>query len=100
MHFHCSVMCLNIHSNASYLSEPKYHSRAGGQFYLSSIPSDLRKLPQPNSILNPMKGAIHTLCYIMIMVLYYATEYEVGAAFLNAKEGTIIRTILTEMAHT
>ena len=46
-----------------------------------------------------MKGNIHILCSIMMMVLYYATEAKVGAAFFNNKEGIIIRTILTQIAH-
>ena len=46
-----------------------------------------------------MKGNIHILCSIMMMFIYYATEVEVGAAFFNNKEGTIIRNILTQMAH-
>ena len=34
--FSASNMILNIHSDASYLTEPKARSRAGGHFYMSS----------------------------------------------------------------
>ena len=47
-----------------------------------------------------MNGAIHILFSVIKMVLSSSPKDELGAAFLNAKEGTIIRTILTEMAHT
>ncbi len=33
-------MTLNVHSDASYLSAPKARSRAGGYFFLGSIPRD------------------------------------------------------------
>jgi hypothetical protein len=32
--FHASGMILHLHSNASYLSEPKARSRVGGIFFL------------------------------------------------------------------
>jgi len=35
LRFNASDMILAGHSNASYLSEPKAHSRAGGYFFLS-----------------------------------------------------------------
>ncbi len=36
--YHASNMVLVVHSNASYLSEPKARSRAGGHFFLSVTP--------------------------------------------------------------
>ncbi len=36
--YHASDMILNVHSDASYLSAPKACSRAGGYFFLGSIP--------------------------------------------------------------
>jgi hypothetical protein len=93
--FHASGMCLKIHSDASYLSEPKARSRAGGHFFLSSN----SPLPTATSIPPPENGAIHTLCSIMKMVLASATEAELGACFFNAKEGVMIRIILVEMGH-
>jgi len=34
--YHANDMVLAVHSNVSYLSEPKARSRAGGHFFLSS----------------------------------------------------------------
>ncbi len=43
--FHASDMILNIHSDASYLTEPKSRSRASGQFFLGWLPtSDKQKM--------------------------------------------------------
>jgi hypothetical protein len=36
LHFHSSAMILNIHSDASYLSEREATSRAGGLFHMGS----------------------------------------------------------------
>ncbi len=38
--FHASDMILNIHSDASYLSEAKARSRARGHFFLGWMPRD------------------------------------------------------------
>ena len=38
--YRASDMILNIHSDASYLSATKARSRAGGYFFLGSIPQD------------------------------------------------------------
>jgi hypothetical protein len=38
--YRASDMILNVHSDASYLSAPKSCSRAGGYFFLGSIPQD------------------------------------------------------------
>jgi hypothetical protein len=38
--YHASDMILNVHSDAVYLSAPKACSRAGGYFFLGSIPQD------------------------------------------------------------
>jgi hypothetical protein len=36
LYYHASDMVLAVHSDTSYLSEPKARSRAGGHFFLSS----------------------------------------------------------------
>jgi hypothetical protein len=55
--YHASDIILNVHSDASYLSAHKARSRAGGYFFLGSIPQDG----------NPIKlsGAIHITCTIL-----------------------------------
>jgi hypothetical protein len=86
--FQASDMILHIHSDASYLSETKARSRAGGYFYLS----DNNENPKIN-------GAIHVHSSIMRQVLASATEAEVGALFYNAQDGSMLRTTLIELGH-
>ena len=38
--YYASDMVLNVHSDPSYLTAPKARSRAGGIFFLGSIPKD------------------------------------------------------------
>ena len=84
-------MILNIHSDASYLSETQARSRVAGQFFLGSTPVKGQSI-----VLN---GAIFILCGILKFVVASAAEAELGALFLNCKEGKIIRLILEEMGH-
>jgi len=88
LRFSASKMVLHIHSDASYLSETKARSRAGGYFYLSDDSQ------QP-----PINGAIHVHSSIMKSVLASATEAKVGALFYNAQDGIMLRTMLTELGH-
>jgi hypothetical protein len=84
-------MQLKIHSDASYLSEPKAKSRIGGYFYLGGK-SDSRMKPLSNGPL---------LCHTTVLkhVVSSVTEAKFGALFVNAKEGTVTRTTLSEMGH-
>ena len=84
-------MILNIHSGASYLSEPNARSRACGHYFLGTIPKDGEPI-----ILN---GAIFSLSGILKFVVASAAEAELGALFLNCKEGKIMRLILEELGH-
>ena len=94
--FYSSGMVLYLHSDASYLSEPKARSRAGGHFYLSNKPTDPKKPPiQPP----PHNGAIHTTCHILRNVMASAAEAEVAALFVDSQEAVPIRTMLEEMGH-
>jgi hypothetical protein len=76
-----SDMILNVHSDALYLSAPQACSRAGGYFFLGSIPQDG----------NPIKlnDAIHITCTILKLVTAFAAEAELGAIFLNAQEAKV-----------
>jgi hypothetical protein len=94
-----SDMCLKIHSDASYLSEPKARSRVAGHHFLSSFPKDPNTPPTANDVPPPHNGAIHTLCQILKVVVSSATEAELGAAFFNAKDGVTVRITLEEMGH-
>eukprot|EP00957_Ditylum_brightwellii_P135957 10369012-Ditylum_brightwellii.AAC.1 len=50
-------MVLNIHTDASYLSEPNARSTAGGHYFLGSVPQ------QGKPIL--LNGAVYTLCQVI-----------------------------------
>jgi hypothetical protein len=91
LRYHASDMLLRVHSDASYLSETRARSRAGGFFYLGSH-SDPEPLIKPN-------GAILILCSIMCMVLSSATEAEVAGLFYNAKECCPLRHTLEALGH-
>jgi len=81
--YHKSEMILRIHSDASYLSETKARSRAGGFFYLGDDTDD----SSPDAPPPTLNGAIHINSSIMNNVMASATEAEVGALFHNAQDG-------------
>ncbi len=89
--YHASDMVLNIHSDASYLSAPHACSRAGGYFFLGSLPVHG----------NPIKlsGTIHITCTILKLVAASATEAELGALFLNAQEAKVLCLTLDKLGH-
>jgi hypothetical protein len=86
--FHASDMQLHIHSDASYLSEPKSRSRAAGHFYLGNHATGP---PMTNN------GAILSPTGILRHVVSSAAEAEFGGLFVNSKEGTVVRAILADM---
>jgi hypothetical protein len=89
--YYASDMQLKIHSDASYLSKPKYKSRIGGCFYFGGK-TNARTKPLSNGPL---------LCQTTVLkhVVSSVAEAEVGALFVSAKEGTVTRTTLSEMGH-
>jgi len=86
--YKASNMVLAIHSDASYLSESKARSRAGGHFYLSD-----------NSKFPPNNGAVLNLSTIIDAVMSSAAEAELGALYINAREAVPMRVLLEEMGH-
>ena len=84
-----SDMILKIHSDASYLSEPKARSRSGGHFYLGSKP--LHEYT-PN-------GAILDTTNILQTVVTSTAEAEYVSLYVNAKTGIPMRHTLIEMGH-
>ena len=92
--FNASDMVYWTHSDASYLSEPKAKSRAGGHHFLSTHPAKLKPGQSP-----PLNGPIHVLCALIGPVVASAAEAEVGAAFMNAQDGCPIRQTLIELGH-
>ena len=83
---------LQIHTDASYLSEPKARIRAARHYFLGWI-------PQTNQPIR-LNGAIRTLCTVLKFVASSAAEAELGALFLNIKQGRVLRLTLAEMGHT
>jgi hypothetical protein len=92
-------MALHVHSDASYLSEKKARSRAGGIFFLSDKLTPPDKAPLPDATPPPNNGAIHVHSSIMSSVLSSATEAEIGALFFNGKEAAMLRNTLRDMGH-
>ena len=86
--YNASAMKLAVHSDASYLSEPKARSRAGGHFFLSNEAS----APGNN-------GAVLNIAHIIKHVMSSATESELAALYIMAHEAVYIRIILEEMGH-
>ena len=89
--FHASDMILNIHSDASYLSETRARSRLSGYFFLGS------KIAKGEKI--KMNGNIFVSCGILKIVVCSAAEAELGVLFLNIKEGKVLRILLEELGH-
>jgi hypothetical protein len=81
-------MILHIHNDASYLSEKEAKSRAGGFFYMGSDTKTNKKLTN---------GAILIISKVLEHVMSSAAEAEIGAVFINAKEGAVLRTALEEL---
>ena len=81
-------MVLALHSDASYLSEPKARSRAGGHFFMSEDVAD----PTNN-------GAVLNTAQIIKAVMSSAAEAELGAMFINAREAVPARITLEELGH-
>ncbi len=89
--FRASDMVLNVHSDASYLSKTKVHSCACGHFFMGWSPKDGDPIK--------LNGAFFTLCTILCVVVASAAKAELGALFLNCKEGIIFWLTLEELGH-
>ena len=86
--YEASGMVLKVHSDASYLSESKARSRAGGHFFMSK---DVSYPPNNGSVLN--------IAQITKTIMYSVAETEIGAMYVNAREGVPARQRLNEMGH-
>ncbi len=89
--YRASNMILNIHSDASYLFPPCACSRAGGYFFLGSLPVDGDPIK--------LNGAIHITCTILKLVAALAAEAELGVLFLDAQEAKVLRLTLHKLGH-
>jgi hypothetical protein len=79
--FQASDMIMNVHSDASYLTKSNAHSRACGHFFMGWSPTDGDPIR--------LNGEFFTICAILHFVVASAAEAELGALFLNCKEGII-----------
>jgi hypothetical protein len=89
-------MVLYIHSDASYLSETKAHSRRAGHFFLRSKPNLSTKPPVTMPTLN---RPVHTLCKISNVVVGSAGEAKIGAGYSNGQDAVPIVNTLRELGH-
>jgi len=86
--YRASNMVLVVHSDASYLSESKARSRAGGHFFLSEDSDE-----------PPLNGAVLSVAKIIKNVMASAAEAELGALFINCREAIPARHALEAMGH-
>jgi hypothetical protein len=86
--YHANYIVLAVHSNASYLSEPKPQSLVGGHFFLSS-----------NTTVPPINGAILNIAHIIKNIMSSATEAELAGLYIMAGKAIYIRIILEELGH-
>ena len=91
-----SDMHLWIHTDATYLSEPKARSRASGFHYFSDKP----KLPISPEDPPPMPNhPVHVPCKVIDTVMSSTQEAETGGGYINAKAALPIRQAAIEMGH-
>ncbi len=81
MRLKASDMIMNIHLDASNLSEANAWSRACGHFFIGWNPKDGDPIK--------LNGAFFTLCNILCFVIASAAKAKLGALFLNCKKGMI-----------
>ena len=86
--FAASDMILNIHSDASYLSEPKARSRAGGHWFMANEEENAEN-----------NGAVLNIAKIICNVVTSAASAEIGALFINTRQAILARRLLGEMGH-
>ena len=87
--YRASDMIMNIHSDASYLSEPSARSRTCGHFFMGSTPKN------GESIF--INGAFYVNTTIMRFVVASAAEAELGALFRNCQDGIIFRLTISNL---
>jgi hypothetical protein len=84
--YSASNMVLAIHSNASYLSEPKARSCAGGHMFMASN----EDIPRNN-------GAVLNISQKIQAVMSSAVEAKLGTLFINAKTAISMCKTLKEL---
>ena len=84
-------MIMNIHSDASYLSEEKARSRTCRHFFLGWVP----KTGEPIWL----NGAFYVSTTFLQFVVASAAEAELGALYHSCQTGIIFQLTLTDMGH-
>ena len=84
-----SNVIIEIHSDSSYLPDPKECSRADGQL------SFITKWGQP--MMNNV--AVHVVSIIIRNVISSKSKDELAALYMNEEDGAVIRNMLEEMVH-
>jgi len=87
-----SDMIMNIHSDASYLSEPSAQSRTCGHFFMGSTPKNAKPIF--------INGAFYVnTTIIRQFIVASAAEAELSALFRNCQDGIIFRLTLSNLGH-
>ena len=89
--YRASDMILTVHSDTSYLSDPRARSQASGYFFFGSIPVDGDPIK--------LNGAIHITCTILKLIAASTAKAKLGALFLNAQEAKILHLTLDGLGH-
>jgi hypothetical protein len=84
-------MVMNIHLDASYLSEVKAQSRTCGHFFMGWIPETGKPIK--------LNWAFHVDLPILRFVIASAAEAELGALCHNCQTGIIFQSILEDLGH-
>ena len=91
--YHASDMILHQQSDASYLGETKARSRAGGISFLGNK-YEANTIPA-----TPINGLLSPRSSILDVVVSSAAEAELGALFENARDATVLRSILDSFGY-
>ena len=89
--YRASDMIMNIHSDASYLSEMGPRSRACGHFFMGWMPKNGEPIK--------LNGAFYVNTTILRFVVVSAAEAKLGALFHNCQDGIIFWQTLTNLRH-
>jgi hypothetical protein len=89
--YYASDMIMNIHLDASYLSESKAQSRACGLFFMGWKPVDGQPIK--------LNEAFYTNSVILKFIVASAAEAELGALIHNCQDGIVFRQTLADMGH-
>jgi hypothetical protein len=89
--FHASDMIMNIHLDASFISEAKACSRTCSHFFMGWQPADGKPIR--------INGAFHVSIDILHSVVASTAEAELGALYHNCQTGIVFCRTLDAMGH-